>query len=219
MGLLKVTVSGAYYSGAGSRGKEIVDFENVVGIIPEIDEGFIQQAVMWRMIQIWLSKDGKYPKRVDQIRHCYIDKVEKAEGKLGIIGKNIKDLSWEELQDLAVWKNLKIPEYRQTDLRFAREKAYVGYAALMGTIINPDAEDYNYASLPDLKIVDDGKVASPAQGRSNEEVIADAQKGEDEGDKTFDLKELKKIARAKKIKLPPNVTFDEAYRRVIVEGK
>lgn len=215
--MLKITVSGAYYSGAGKGGKEIVDFENITGIIPDIENERIQQAVMWRLIQIWISKNEKFTKRFDLLRNCYIDKVEKVAGKPGIVGKNIKELTWEELQELAVWKNLKkIPEYKKTDIRSAREKAYVEYALLLGKEVNPESKSYNYAELPDLVIANDDKVAGPDKQKSNEEVLAEAQEDTSvREDKTFTLPELKKIAKAKKIKLPANVTHDQAYELVI----
>lgn len=215
--MLKVTVSGSYYSGTGARGKEIVDYEGVVIVIPEIEEHRIQQAVMWRLIQIAISKDPKFTKRFDTLRHCYIDKVEKVAGKPSIIGKDIKEMTWEELEELAVWKNLRqIPIYKTTDLRFAREKAYLEYSALIDKKLDPEEEGYNYAALPELVIEDDDKVAIPEKQKTNEEIIAGAQ--EDTGlaeDPTFTLKELKALAKKQKIALPANVKYDEAYRLVI----
>lgn len=220
MGMLKITASGAYYSGPGGRGKEIVDFEGVVGIIPVIDKERVQQAVMWRMIQIWISQDKRFTKRFDLLRVCHIDKIEEVDGELGISGKNIKELDWEGLQDLAVWKDLrKIPNYKTTDLRTARETAYLEYSKLVGNKIDPDRKGYDYGALPALIIKDDGKVAPPHTTQSNEEVLAEEQRNQSAGeDKTFTLSELKKIAKAKGIKLPAKVTLDEAYR-IVIKGE
>jgi len=225
MGMLRITASGAYYSGAGKRGKDIVDFENVVGLIPVIDRERVQQAVMWRMIQIWISKDKRYYgeeniKRFDLLRVCYIDKIEEVDGKPAIIGKNVKDLDWEGLQDLAVWKNLrKIPNYKTTDLRTARETAYLEYSRLLGRKIDPDRKGYDYGALPELIIEDDDRVAAPPVTKSNEEVIAEEQENRSaEEEKTFTLVELRKIAKAKGIKLPSKATLDEAYR-IVIKGE
>jgi len=221
MGMLKIAASGAYYTGGGARGKETVDYENVTGIIPVIDKDRVQQAVMWRMIQIWISKDARYTKRFDLLRVCYIDKIEDVDGKPEIIGKDVKELDWEGLQDLAVWKDLrKIPNYKTSDLRTAREIAYLEYSRLIGNKIDPDRKGYNYASLPALIIADDNRVAEPHKTKSNDEVIAEEQENKSVGEeeKTFTLAELRKIAKAKGIKLGAKITLEEAYQ-IVIKGE
>lgn len=211
--MLKVTLSGAYYSGSG-KGKETVDFE-LTGLMPKIDEGRILQACKCRLVKVWLDKDKKYTKRVDRIITCYVDNIEEVEGDLSIIGKNIKELTWEELQDLAVWKNIKVPLYKSKDLRTAREQAYLLYSELLGNEIDPNSDGYNYAALPALVIKDDGIVREPEEQKTNESIIEDEQENESVKDNgTLTLAELKKVAKAKGIKIPQNVSKKDLEKLV-----
>jgi len=222
--MFKVTVSGSYRTGSG-KGSEIVDFENVTGVMPECAEELIQSNVMRRMLPIWIKADKKYTQRYDMVRTCYIDKVETIKGQPGIVGKDVKELAWEELQELMVWKNLrKIPTFRSTDLRIAREIAYLEYSKLLGKEINTKAKGYNYVNLPALVIKDDGKIAATPETKTNEEVL----QGEQENtgvatgsgpDKTFTLAELKQIAKDKGIKLPANISYARAFELVIKDQK
>lgn len=211
--MLKVTLTGAYYSGSG-KVKETVDFE-LQGIIPNINQDRILQACKCRMVKVWLANDKTYTKRVDRIVTCYVDNIEEVDGDPSIIGKNIKELSWDELQALAVWKNIKIPLYKTMDLRTAREKSYLLYSELLGNEIDPKADGYNYASLPELIIEDDGAVREPEDQKTNEDIIENEQENESVKDNgTLTLAELKKVAKAKGIKIPQNVSKKELEKLV-----
>lgn len=216
MGMLKVTVSGDYRT-SGKSGSDIVDFEGVVVIMPECHEDFIMPNVQNRLLQIAIKGDKRYTQRFEMFRTVYIDKVEKIAGQPSVVGKNIKELSWEELQELACYKNLRIiPAYRATDLRYAREAAYIEYSKhILGKEIDKEAKGYNFVELPDL-FVDgsDKKAASPKQ-KTNEDALNDEQDNKGSEDKTFTLEELKKIAKEKGIKLPANVSYDKAFKLVI----
>lgn len=215
--LLKVTVSGDYRT-SGKAGSDIVDFDNVVITMPDCIDDHIMFNVQNRMLQIAILKDKRYTQHYEMFRSVYVDKVERIEGKSAIIGKNIKELTWEELQELAVYKHLRdIPGYRATDLRYAREKAYIEYSKhFLGKKIDPDAKGYNFANLPDLVVDGTDKVATAPTQKSNEESLKEEQESRATNEeKTFTMKELRKLAKDKGIKLPPNVTYNEAVKLVI----
>jgi len=193
MGMLKVTISGDYRTSGGVHG-DVVDFENVVGIMPECSEDWIQSHVMNRFIGQWLKADSRYPARFNSRRTCYIDKVEKVAGNASCIGKDIKSLNWDELQELAVIKNLfQIPLIHATDLRAARETAYLQYSEkVLGKKINMAKKDYSYVDLPALLVKHNDGKAEVESKLSNEDVLNDAQS---EGEFTKD--ELIKLATEK----------------------
>jgi hypothetical protein len=223
MGMLKVTVSGDYRT-SGKMGSDIVDFEGVVIIMPECHEDFIMPNVQNRLLQIAIKGDKRFTQRFEMFRSVYVDKVEKIEGKPSVVGKNIKDLSWEELQELACYKNLRlIPAYRASDLRHAREVAYIEYSKhILGKDIDKEAKGYNFVELPNLFVDGSEKKAASPKPQTNEEAISEEQANTGAGpgsDKTFTLAELKKIAKEKGIKLPANVSYEKAFKLVIGDQK
>lgn len=220
---LVVTVSGDYRTGT-KVGSDVIDFEGVVGKMPDCPEDFIMFHVQNRMLPIWIKADKRYPQRFEMMRTVYIDKVERVQSVPAIIGKNIKELSWEELQELAVLKNLRhIPPYRSTDLRSAREVSYLEYSEhILGNKINVSEKNYNYADLPALIIDGGGKKASNPKLKTNEDAISHEQESKEtisDSEDTFTLDELKKLAKKKGIKLPANVSYDRAYEIVIADKK
>ena len=152
--------------------------------MPDCGDDFIMSHVQNRMLPIWIKADKRYPHRYDMFRTVYIDGYERIEGTSKIIGKDIKSLSWEELQELAVLKNLRnIPAMRATDLRYAREKAYVEYSKnILGKTIDTNEEGYNFSELPALTIDATSKKASNPKQRTNEEVLDGEQKNTSRAD-------------------------------------
>jgi len=148
MTLLRATISGSYKASDG----DIESFDDVVGILPGLDDEKARQQIRKRYARIWVSKamkkDGeeKKYKTVMKIRTVHIDDVDEAEdlqGKvLSYVGKDIMQMNAEELQDLAAAKDLTaIPLYKQGDLAHARRVAFAEYAAkILGWtehVINP----------------------------------------------------------------------------------
>lgn len=210
MGMLKVTISGDYRTSGGAHG-DIIDFEGVVGVMPECDEAMIQSHVMNRFVGAWIKASGKYAARFNSRRTCYVDKVEKIAGKPSCIGKDIKALSWDELQELAVVKNLlQIPLTHATDIRAARETAYLQYSEkILGKKIDTNTKKYNYAELPKLVVEAEG-VAEPEAKLSNSEAIAGAQ--EESGE--FTIEELRKLAKEKGIEFHHASGYKKLYELV-----
>jgi hypothetical protein len=217
MKLLKLTLSGTY----GKR-EDAKDYE-VEGTIPFVDEDRAHQAAVRRYAAMWISK--KYGERPKKVREVYMDDCKEVEGTLSLIGKNVKEISYEEVQDLAVLKNLKLPGYKSGGLRVNREAAIKEYLLNVKKV---PADKVNkimqmkFADLPDLIIEHDEYVA--------EEVVSEAVslnkelaefgvqvKEEEVKNEEYSLQELKDLATAKGIKFHPNIGFDTLKKKVFVE--
>lgn len=205
--MFKVTVSGEYRTNLGKEG-DLVDFEGVVGIMPECKEEWVLSHVKNRYLTRWIKADGRYKNRVNSVRTVYIDNIEKIKGSPSCFGKDIKGMSWDELQDLAVCKHLlAIPLINATDLRQARETAYLEYSTrILDKSINIKSQDYSFIGLPVLVVSGDGAVAAEDEKESNEEAISNAQ-----DEKEFTREELKKLATEKGLKFPANIKYDKLY--------
>lgn len=207
--MFKVTVSGDYRT-SGGVGGAIVDFENVVGVMPDCDERMINSHVQNRYLGQWIKADKRYTERFNSRRNCYIDKVEVVSGVPSCNGKDIKKLDWIELQDLAVSKNLlRIPLIHASDIRAAREIAYLEYSKkVLDREIDVKDEEYDFAKLPALIVAGEAPVAINEEKRNAEESLKDAETS----DTDFSLSDLKKIAKKNNIKLSPNMTKGEIER-------
>lgn len=207
--MLKVTVSGEYRTSNGKEG-DIVEFENVVGIMPDCNEDWVLSHVKNRYLARWIKADARYKQRMNSVRTLYIDNIEVVKGVASCYGKDIKAMTWEELQDLAVCKHLlAIPLINATDIRQARETAYFEYSdKIVGNKIDI-RKDYSYINLPELKVkgaevyVEEPKV-------SNEDAIKDLQEETHE----FTRDELKKLATDKGCKFPANIKYERLYEMV-----
>lgn len=130
--MLRLYVSGSVKTEVASD-KNRMQIDNVKIDIPYCDEKYFKTFAE-RMLPIYIKKDNRYKKKNYEGRiKIYIDKVEEFDGKPLCIGKNIKEMNWEELQSLACYLQPKardmmsIPLFRGGDLRAAREKAYELY--------------------------------------------------------------------------------------------
>lgn len=148
---LKVTISGSYVS----ANRDIESFENVIGIIPRLDEDKAQQMVIRRYAKIWVQQakkpDGeKVHKAVQRVRQVFIDSIDDTQmplfdkdGKpvpgeftdepdtrnLGYVGKNVMEMNFEDLQDFAAANDLAgVPLYKTGGLTHARRVAFSEYA-------------------------------------------------------------------------------------------
>lgn len=131
---LKVTISGSYRS----ANRQIESFDGVVGLMPNLEEDKVTQMAIRRYAKIWVSqeknKDGepKY-KHISNIRQVFVDSIEDNEEKpnaqLSYVGKDIMDMNFEELQDLAAANDLMgIPLYKVGSLVTAKRIAFSEYA-------------------------------------------------------------------------------------------
>jgi hypothetical protein len=161
--MMKVTCSGAFVSNG-----ENIDFQDFEMVMPECPDEWVQTAAMHRSFARLASVHFKKP--VESIYSLYVTDVKRGlttknkEGKEtklepSIIGKNIKDLTWEELQEFAIMFCLReVPLWRKGDLRQARIKAYKSYVKeIMGQDIG---NEFKYDIAPDIKVPVPVKVAS-----------------------------------------------------------
>ena len=209
----KVTISGSY------RTDEIgkyADYQDVQGIIPFCDADIAKMHVIRRYSTMWIKKNPqKYPRRLNSMRQCFVDGLDEAEGELSFIGKDIKKMSWEELQDLACAKDIReIPFFQKGSLRTAQEKAYQLYSAqVLKSPIDTNKDDYNFGKLPPLFV---GSISrrDDTVKLTNDEVLDMEQDKKVSPKQALSLVELKQIADAQDIKYHPSVSYDKLYERV-----
>lgn len=166
--MMKVICSGAF-----RNNKEMNDFSDFVIVMPDCPDEWIKSNCINRCFVRMAEKVFK--KRIDSIHSLYVDAVEKdykgkdgKETKPSCCGKNIKSLTWDELQDLAIMFCLReIPLYRQGDLRTAREIAYKEYLTkIAGQELN---KEFNFAAAIDFKVPD--VVMKTAKYQGNAEAV------------------------------------------------
>lgn len=221
MKALKVTISGSYKTAQN----EIIDFEDVSGTIPFVDEDHAFMHIKSRYAADWiraaLDEDGKkiYLDRIEKIRQVFADNYEEVEQDFSYVGQDIKKMSYDELQDLATAKDLRyipLPKLASGfSLREARVRAYVAYSEkVMNSFINESDEGFNFAELPPL-VVDGDTRKEMAKKVTNDEILDQAEKpavmvgGKEKTDLT--LEDLKGIADKKNIKYHWNIGFDKLY--------
>lgn len=123
MKALKATISGSYVG----ADREIFDFSNLSGTLPYQAEDIATMHIRGRYALMWITKSEAHKARVMSIRECYIDELVEVDAKFSFVGKNIQEMTREELQDLATAKDLRgIPLFRTSE-RDMREKAYIAY--------------------------------------------------------------------------------------------
>lgn len=220
---LQVTISGSYRTAT----KEVVDFDDLTGIVPYVDEDVAIMHVRRRYAIMWITGlkdeagDKVYPKRVDSMRQVFIDDIKEVDvEQFSYVGKDIKELSFPELQDLATAKDLRlIPLPKETSgisLREMRVRAYADYSEkVKGAPIDYKSNEFNYAKLPSM-IVDGDVRVDMSEKISNEEIISSEQKSPSTDDprSRFTLDELKQLAQQKGIRGYQNMKFETLYKKL-----
>lgn len=105
------------------------------GIVPFNDIDIVEYHMRSRHIPIWLQQkakkefSGKEVKTFLKTLEMWIDDaIEEVDHEFSFIGKDIKQMTREELQDLALYKDLRaIPLYHKSSVRSMRERAYKAY--------------------------------------------------------------------------------------------
>lgn len=208
-----VTVSGTYKNSKG----EIVDFKDLKGKVPmcsspELAEGLIRK----RYAPMWLMDSPKYPDRATRVREVFIDKMEEIESpEFSYVGKNILELDYHELQDLATAKDLRaIPLYKSGGLRQAVGIAYAEYSTkVLGRKVNHRDAGFNVAKLPPI-VVDAGVEKNTPRTLSNDEVLA--QEGENQimNDSRLSRAELEQLAKEKNISFNKAITDEALHAKI-----
>jgi hypothetical protein len=225
---LKVTISGDYYNSK----KEKVDFDKVVGVIPWCDEdkGLASMHVRGRYAIMWIkaakNDDGtpKYPERIDRIHQCFIDDVVETKASFSFVGKDIKELTQEELQDLATAKNItKVPLPNSGHSK--RSMLELTYAAYCQFVLNkklkpePHEAGFNFSKLPSLFLDASGRVDNTRK-LSNDEVIEAEMRGKKvnlgeskaSSENAFSLEELKQLAEETGVAYDDGITHADLYK-------
>lgn len=221
--LLEFTISGSYVNSKN----EIIDFENVSGLIPMCEEKIGEMHVQDRYATMWVKEakkengEPKYPERVDRIRQVFVDDIQETTGPLSFVGKSIKELNVQELQDLATAKDLRpipLPNSGMS-LREMRASAYRAYEEKINKK-KMKMEDVleKFSKLPDIVLTSHGRTED-SEKVSNEEIIELEQRaskpvamGErDDPRNRFTIQELRTIADTKRIVYNEDTTFEELF--------
>jgi len=126
----KVTTSGSFRTQVATD-KDRHSFDDFEILVPYCDEEFILSFAM-RLFPMYLKINKKIKANFEGLIKMHKDDYEEAEGEIPCIGKDIKKMSWEEIQWLACYKRLRdIPSYKSGDIRTAREKAYEEYERIV----------------------------------------------------------------------------------------
>lgn len=215
MTMIKYTVSGSYRDQSGPS-SDVHDFEDLEIFMPEFHEiGREKQNVM-RMLPLAITNSSKCKHRFETLNSFYIDKKEVIKDmECPMFEKDIKEMEWEDLQHLAISKNLRtIPLYRQTELRLAREKAYQLFCSEILGISVPEEEFFG--DWPELKVGSQEDAVVTMEPPSNNDVLKAIQKvGLGSEDLTnMTLKELKAYADKKGVAYHPNIGYTKLLERL-----
>ena len=152
--MYKCVISGYYLSG-----KDKVEYNDVEVTIPNCPESMILGNIINRVVHRKFC-DAKKPYYGRGV--CYVDKYTKDDRmKPSFNGKYLKELNWEELQDLAIaYSLIEVPLFRSMDLRTARQIAYRAYCnKVKGQNLDMS---FDYVNAPDV-LLGDGKNTSEAE--------------------------------------------------------
>lgn len=213
------TVSGSYHNSK----REICDFEGVKLTVPFNVEEVAVMHMQSRYVMRALRSHKKYQEeRVHHIRQVFVDNVEVVEGALSFVGKKLKELSDDEMQDLATALDLRgipLPKHQSgMSLRDMRVRAYKEYTEKFLQVAPRKLEDVEngFGSLPDFTL--DAVQRADKSGKiSNEEIIEKEQSHKETGNdptKIFTFDELKKMAAQKGIAVHPSEGFKEVYGKL-----
>lgn len=199
--------------------EDYVDFENVKGIIPAAKhEEFASAMARVRYAPMWIGKDPKYKKRVRSMREVFIDDINETESEFSFVGKNIKEMTYEELQDLATAKDLRaVPLYKKAGLRQTQIIAYAEYSLkILGEDIEYKKVGFNFADCPPLVVPDANPVDNETGRISNEDIIEQEMNSTSpQGAKTtLTRAELEKIATDKRIPFNPAISDSALYNKI-----
>lgn len=205
---LRFTISGSYRGNA----KKIMDFDNIVGEVPFCDEDVALMHVRSRYAPMWIAADKRYTERLTDIREVYVDDIKEVEGEVSCVGKDIRVLNYEELQDLATLKDIRgIPLYKRDSLQATRFKAYKEYVKQVhGDELDKDLTPESLRNLPPV-IVEHGHKRESVRKLTNDDVIE--QEATNKAPE-LTLDELKEIAKAQKLEFHPAIGRESLYKKL-----
>lgn len=209
----KVTISGCYHA----AGEKIIDFSGVTGTIPFQDEEIATMHIRKRYARMWIMNNPKYHDRIKRMREVYVDSMEETEANFSFVGKDIKVMTQEELQDLATAKDLRlIPLYKTGSEREARIKAYAAYSEEVLKEKVPYKEvGFNLMKQPPLIVNDSAWRKDTTKKLTNDEVLnGEADLNKSAPKTNLNRTELEQIAKAQNINFHPNISDEKLYARI-----
>jgi len=213
MKALKVTISGSFRI----AGDEIKDFSGLTGVIPYQDEEIATLHVRKRYSRMWIMNNQKFTDRLKSVRECFIDDMQEVEHDFSFVGKDIRELTQEEMQDLATAKDLRaIPLYKKTSEREMRTVAYAAYSeqVLKEKILYKEV-GFNLMKQPPI-IVNDSAWRKDSTKKMTLEESLSAEADDIAGVKKNSLtrSELELLAKQQGIQYHPNISDDNLYKRI-----
>lgn len=212
MKALKVTISGSFRI----AGDEIKDYSGLTGIIPYQDEEIATLHIRKRYSRMWIM-NGKFSDRLKSVRECFVDDMQEVDADFSFVGKDIRTLTQEEMQDLATAKDLRaIPLYKKTSEREMRTIAYAAYSeqVLKEKILYKEV-GFNLMKQPPI-IVNDSAWRKDTTKKMSIEESLDAEAAELGGLKKTSLTrvELEQLAKQQNVQYHPNISDDKLYARI-----
>ena len=207
------TISGSYHNSK----KEICDYEGVKVNVPYTESQEIGEMHMQsRYAMAAVRKDERFKEdRVHKMRQVFVDDVAVVEGMFSFVGRGIKDLYDEEMQDLATAKDLRgipLPKLQSSmSLRDMRVLTYLAYSEkVLGQALKREDVERDFSKLQNHRLSAD--VRTETSGKvTNDEIIEKEMStkatGNDAEDR-FTLAELKKLADSKGIVYDQNSKDD-----------
>ena len=209
----KVTISGTYRTAK----KEYIDFQDLEGYIPFTpSEDYAEAMIRKRYAGMWIGKDSKYKERVQSVREVFIDYMEEVEHEFSFLGKEIRELTYEELQDVATFKGLRaIPLYKKGGLRQAQMIAYAAFSEkVLGIEVKYKEAGFKFMEQPPVYIDADSEfnIVKPF---TNEEILDQEAASESiDANKTLSRPQLEKIAKDRGITFNKAISDEKLYSKI-----
>lgn len=206
----KVTISGTYRTR-----EDDVDFEAISGYIPANTDTIVIAAAIKRYALMWLKERNKGKVNITGLREVYVEGMEPCRHEFSYAGKDIRHMSLEELQDLAVAFDLReVPLYKKSSLLETRKQAYAHYCDyVLESPVDVNAENF---SMTDAK-----PIVVPADTYQDNTLVRtvlqdnDARtKGKESEAAGMPREKLFEMARRMGIKVPQSASYQQVYKMV-----
>jgi len=203
MKALKLTFSGDYKATNG----DIFGYDGVEVVIPfqEVDIATLHaraRHLPMKLNQMAAKKGGELAlKAIKNVRNSYVDSVEEVEHEFSFEGKDIRTLTFEEIQDVAVMFDLReVPLYKIGGLRHQLNSLYGIYSTkIEHKPVNHKEEYFSVNDMPPIFVGKAHKVQREVKPTFTEEA-PEVQ--------TDSLEALKRIADSKGVKYHHKAGYD-----------
>lgn len=205
MKALKLTFSGSYKA----SNNEIFGFEGIEGVVPFQDKDIAYRHASVRHLPMWISEKAQETNKaisvraIKNLREKVLDRVEEVEHEFTFEGKDIREMTFEEIQDVALMFNLtEVPVYKNGSLVSQRNALYGIYSSeILKNKLNHKDEFFHLDDFPPIYVG-----STPVVKREVKEIF-----GEIDGNPTLptqSLEGLKRLADSKGIKYHHRCNYD-----------